>query len=217
MSGYWSVPPEWTGETCCILGGGPSLASVDFRALNRTGCRVIAINDAFRFAPWADVLYCLDVRASFTGKYLVTLENRIYGVKRIRNTGELGLETDPAGLRHGHNSGYQCINLAVHLGVSRIILFGYDMHVSGERTHAMDGVRRQDPGDFDQILRDKMLPCFPSLVEPLAAAGVEVWNATPGSRLRCWKVMSQRDAIAYANIPSVAEIDAELQRRGHHG
>jgi hypothetical protein len=205
VSGYWSVPPEWTGETCCILGGGPSLASVDFRALNRTGCRVIAINDAFRFAPWADCLYfcdqrwwdkrSLDVRASFTGKYLVTLENRIYGVKRIRNTGELGMETDPAGLRHGHNSGYQCINLAVHFGVSRIVLYGYDMRVHGNQTHAIEGVRQQNATDFDRLLRDKMLPAFDSLVQPLANANAQVLNATPGSRLRCWPIVDLRTAI----------------------
>lgn len=206
---YWPVPPEWTGDTCVILGGGPSLASVDFRALHRTGYRVIAINDAFRWAQWADVLYFCDQRwwdkrsqeacAAFTGKHIITLENRIYGVRRMRNTGELGLETDPAGLRHGHNSGFQAINLAVHFGVSRIILCGYDMRARGEQTHAIDGVRSQNAADFDRLLHDTMLPAFDSLVDPLAAAGVEVRNITPGSRLRHWRIEKRAELREGAN------------------
>ena len=203
---YWAVPPEWHGETCIILGCGPSLASVDMRAVRDSGARVIAINDAILLAPWADVGYFCDlewwdargrqVREVFHGR-LVTLENAIAGVKRLRNTGERGLETDPCGLRHGSNSGYQTIGLAHHLGVSRIVLCGYDLRVHGDRLHAIEGHRRQDADTFDRLLKDVMLPNFESLVEPLAAAGVSMVNATPGSRLRCWQMIDLRDALTF--------------------
>lgn len=203
---YWSVPPEWLGETCIILGGGPSLANVDMPAVRDSGFRAICVNDAFMWAPWADLLYFCDmewwdargrqVREVFHGR-LVTLENEITSVKRLRNTGERGLETDPAGLRHGSNSGYQAINLAFHLGVSRIVLLGYDLRVHGDRLHAIEGHRRQDAVTFDRLLKDVMLPNFESLVEPLAAAGVEVVNVTPGSRLRCWPMIDLRDALTF--------------------
>ena len=203
MSHYWSVPPEWTGETAVLLGGGPSIGSVNMGAIHRSGARVIATNDSFRLAPWADVLYFCDrewveirgreVRATFTGKYLVTLENEFAGVKRLRNTGERGLETDPAGLRTGNNSGYQAINLAYHFGASRILLCGFEMCVRGDQLHHFEGIRRQDAADFDNILRDQMLPCFDTLIEPLA--GVEVINCTPGSRLTCWPCAPLSEAL----------------------
>lgn len=54
--GYWQVPELWPGSTIVLLGGGPSLtpAQVDYC---RGRARVIAINNAYRLAPWADVLY----------------------------------------------------------------------------------------------------------------------------------------------------------------
>jgi len=37
---------------------------------------------------------------------------------------------------------------------------------------------------------EAMLPKFPTIVEPLRGAGVEVLNATPGSALTCWPMES---------------------------
>jgi hypothetical protein len=192
---YSFIVPEWAGSTVFILGCGPSLIGFDSRSLY--GQRVIAINDSFELAPWADILYFCDkkwwdtrkhkVRDQFTGRRIVTLENQIDGVTRLRNTGDAGLETDPAGLRHGSNSGYQCINLAYHLGAKRIVLLGYDMQVIGNDLHWNQKQRpeRQDPAGFTQTL-NIMLMKFPSLVVPLQREGIEVINATPNSRLKCW-------------------------------
>jgi hypothetical protein len=62
---FWEVPEEWRGATAVCIGNGPSLtqAQVDFTrgARDANGrVRVIAINDAFKLAPWADVLYFCD-------------------------------------------------------------------------------------------------------------------------------------------------------------
>lgn len=56
---YWSVPRRWQGQTCYILGCGPSLRGFDVFNLFGWG-RIIAINDSFRLAPWASVLYECD-------------------------------------------------------------------------------------------------------------------------------------------------------------
>ena len=57
----WSVPRLWPGATVACLGCGPSL-NADQVVLLRGRARVIAINDAWRVAPWADVLYGCDGR-----------------------------------------------------------------------------------------------------------------------------------------------------------
>lgn len=193
---YWSVPPEWTNETCFIIAGGPSLVSgIPAKRLLTTG-RVLVINVSYQLVPSADCLYFCDqkwwqsfgshVRAFFGGRYLVTLDNQIEGVKRLKSTGPQGLESDPCGLRTGSNSGFQAINLAYHFGARRIVLLGYDMHVTSGRTHWHQGYPTQQPHDFARILAQQMLPKFMTLVEPLRTAGVEVINATPGSALTCW-------------------------------
>jgi hypothetical protein len=168
------------------------------------GRRVIAINDSYLLAPHADVLYACDARwwetraagiRGFCGER-VTLENRIPGVLRLRNTGESGLETQPDGIRHGKNSGYQAIGLAYHLGVSRIVLLGYDMRLGARsELHWNDRTDQQTPQGFARTLA-KMLPLFDTLAEPLAAAGVEVLNATPGSVLRTWPGVKLRSVLS---------------------
>ncbi len=219
---YWSVPPEWTGETAYILGCGPSLRGFDARVLRGRG-RVIAINDSFRLAPWADVLYACDLRwwqtrreaiqAIWQGRRMVTLENQIDGVLRLRNSGEDGLETDPGALRTGKNSGYQAIGLAYHFGASRIVLLGFDMHVSprGEM-HWNDRPEVQTPGGFASTLR-LMLPKFDTLREPLATAGVQVVNVTPGSALRTWPMVQLVDVLDWRLSP--AQADVVPVRNGH--
>jgi hypothetical protein len=201
----WIVPPEWLGETAFILGCGPSLAQSHTAALR--GRRVIAINDSFLRAPWADVLYFCDgwkwwknyeaqVQEHFTGRYIVTSTDEIPGVKHLQLTGEQGLEDDPGALRHGKNSGYQAINLAVHFGVNRIILLGYDMQANG-RCHwrTRPGREEKQVEVFHRLLQDRMLPNFASLVAPLREAGVEIVNCTPGSALTVWPMRTLEEVL----------------------
>lgn len=206
---WWTVPREWTGETAFLLGGGPSLLGFDASVLR--GRRVIAINNSYLLAPWADVLYYADrswwlahrdewidqagvrqpgARALFTGKYRVSIGTSEDCTNRLRSTGASGLESNPSCLKHGSNSGYQCIGLAAHFGVSRIVLLGYDMRVDGARTHWHPGHPNHTPDRQQRSLEHVFLPRFASLVAPLAAAGIEVLNATPRSALTCWPIVA---------------------------
>lgn len=190
----WSVPPEWFNEVAFLLACGPSFSRVPVDKLQGKG-RVLAINDAYQRVPWADVLYACDLKflrahqdrilGTFQGRYIVSLDNNLPGVRSLRNTGEVGLETDPGGLKHGHNSGYQAINLAYHLGATKIVLLGYDMGTPNGQLHWQPRSDQQTEFGFNQSL-SIMLACFPSLVQPLYEAGVSVVNCTPHSKLQCW-------------------------------
>lgn len=91
-----------------------------------------------------------------------------------------GLCREPDGLRTGRNSGFQAINLAVHCGVGRILLLGYDMRATGGKTHWF-GEHPRPTGAA--IYGHTFLPAFASLVAPLQELGAEVVNCTPGSAL----------------------------------
>jgi len=181
----------WPNSTVVCIGTGPSLtpAQVD---VCRGKAHVIVVNNAWELAPWADVLYAADAKwwrrfdgvPAFPGlKYSVmpTRANSAHqeypSIQILRNTGGYGLELDPSGLRTGANSGYQAINLAVHLGASRIVLLGYDMH--GD--HYFGSHPDKAKPAFSMCLT-----AFPTLVEPLQAAGVSIVNCTPGSALTCF-------------------------------
>jgi len=63
-SRYSEVLPLWRGHTVVIIGGGESLTRDQIelaRAAHAADrCRCIAINDAYLWAPWADVGYAAD-------------------------------------------------------------------------------------------------------------------------------------------------------------
>lgn len=177
------VEPWQAGQTWVCLGTGPSLTADDVDAC-RGRARVIAVNDAYKLAPWADVLYAADAKwwrwhegvPGFTGwKYTIEPQQESWpGLGVFKNTGSDGLERDRGGLRTGFNSGYQAINLAVHLGAARIVLLGYDMrgqHFFGK--HPDDTV---PPFAIS-------LPLFQTLVRPLADLRVTVVNASRDSAI----------------------------------
>ncbi len=188
---YWFVPAAWIGDTVACIGGGPSLTQEQVE-LCKDKVRAIVINDAYRLAPWADILYACDLQwwrwhkgvPEFAGKK-VTIDARAFDLfpdlKLLKNAGDSGLATVRNSIKTGRNSGYQAINLAVHLGVKRILLLGYDMRPSNSgKTHWFgDHPQPTKP----QIYQEKMLPHFRTLVSPLKDRGVEVINCTPGSAL----------------------------------
>ncbi len=196
------VPRRWPGATFVCIAGGPSLTPQDVDAC-RGRARLIAVNDAYRLAPWADVLYACDAQwwrwhaeavRDFAGlKYgLKPLARKwVPDVQILRNTGREGLETDPGGLRTGQNSGYQAINLAYHLGAAKIILLGYDLQIGpGQRSHWFgDHPNKQRPP-----LRH-MRQFFPSLAKGLRDVGVEVINCSPQTALDCFERRPLADTL----------------------
>lgn len=200
---YAVVARLWPESTIAILGGGPSLTAADVARCQAAHVRVIAINDAHRLAPWADVLYAADAKwwhyhqgvPSFTGlKYSLQPDAaRWPGVQILENTGEEGLEARPSGLRAGRNSGYQSMNLAVHFGARRILLLGYDMQrLPGQRSHWF--------GDHPERLRcdspyDTFLRRFETIVEPLQRLGITVINCTRTTALTCFPRLPLNEAL----------------------
>ena len=101
---------------------------------------MIAINDNYKIAPFADVLYACDGKwwnwhngaPEFTGQKWTQDKAAAakYGINWIEGRQGDGLSSDPGYIHTGQNSGYQAINLAHLFGASRVILTGYDMKIS---------------------------------------------------------------------------------------
>lgn len=194
-----SAPRLWPGETFVCLGSGPSLTAEDVDFCHGRA-RVIAVKDTVQLAPWADVLYSGEIK--WWKHYAPTLdfEGLRYGIDHqdmatyatvLKNTGMSGLDTEPTGLRTGKNSGFQAINLAVHLGAARIVLLGYDMGLSGDRTHFFG----EHPYPRSNVFQD-FVPLFETLVEPLRARGVTIVNASRKTALSCFDRCSLSEALA---------------------
>lgn len=84
----------------------------------------------------------------------------------------------------GGNSGYQVINLAYLLGAGKIILLGYDMQMTGGKSHW----HGDHPRNLNRSLAlANWVKNFKVLARDLSEAGVEVINATRETALDCFK------------------------------
>jgi hypothetical protein len=200
------VPLLCPGGTAVCLASGPSLTGADV-AYVRNRATVIAINDAIRLAPWADVFYS-GAREYWTRTERGALVRAFRGLKVrlcldadgahlnadgivcLRNTGVQGLECAPTGLRHYQNSGGAAINLAVHLGAARVVLLGYDMGPSNGRHHFHETA--PTPHGSPYALFRQLIG---SMVGPLARAGVEVVNCSRQSALTCFPRARLEDVL----------------------
>jgi hypothetical protein len=169
----------WRGNSCFIIGGGPSLVGFDFNRLRGRG-KIIVINKGFTAVPFADVLFFMDhmsfyrrlltekfgpesIKAwrAFAGiKAFLNLRGRATegDIYSIRSLGRFGISPSLArGLFHGGNSGYGAINLALCLGAAPIYLLGYDMRYAPDgETHWHGGYNQGQPQRIYEGFRQRV-------------------------------------------------------------
>jgi hypothetical protein len=200
MATPWRIEPMWQGQPCAVLASGPSMSADVAECVRRAATyRVIAVNNTFRLAPWADMLYAADAgwwsfhkkeALAFDGHKVTCTDNPFPEVLKLREGAREGFDADPGTVCTGGNSGYQAIHVAAHCGSTRILLCGFDMH--GAHWH-----ERHEPPlrEHGEGLYAKWIARFATLAPPLAARGIEVINCTPGSALTVWPFVPLSEAL----------------------
>jgi hypothetical protein len=140
------IPRDWEGCPAVVIASGPSLTreDVDFC---RGKAKVAVVNDNYRLAPWADLLYAADWAwwdhydgvMGFQGEKWTCDERaaREFGLNFIpvAARGD-GFSHDPAVLhRMGGNGGGQLANLVYLRGAAPIYWLGFDMQPTGGKKH----------------------------------------------------------------------------------
>jgi len=220
----WEVPKNaWAGEPAFILGGGPSLLHADVAALRGRG-RVIACNNAFEIAPWADILIFADSRwhkwnkhrlDRFEGDLILTRAKRLDGIRsdeqellktykdtrlrRIARDKENALSHDPAALA-GECCGSMALNLAWLYGCDPIFLLGIDMRAEGN-WHTRHPVKAES-----RTYSHRMRPAFERMAAEIIDRGNRAFNCNPDSAMR---------ALPFCDIEEILKMDdiAEVERR----
>jgi len=186
-----------------ICASGPSLTADDVRALRAKVGQLIVINTTFKLAPNADHLYACDFKwwqhyhkeatqtcaSAALWSYEIKTTQKFPNVKCVQgSTTAQGLNRAPFRVNAGGNSGHQALNLAYHLGATRVILLGYDMqgntHWHGDHPQGLNNQHGNYP-DY----RRKMEP----LARDLESEGVEVLNATRNTALTCFERVRLED------------------------
>lgn len=184
----WRVPRMWEGATVAVLAPGPSLPA-DIGSLART-VPAIAVNDAFRRAPSAQMLYAADNRwwevhadaLKFPG-LKVSCDEKIRFEQVLSLEQSTGVfDPDPGRIATGMNGGYQAVHIAMHAGASKILLVGFDM----KGTHFFglhpEPLRNTAPDTF-ALFRER----FDRLAPVAQKMGIDIVNCTPGSALTCFR------------------------------
>lgn len=202
--------------TIVCVASGPSLTPEDV-AYCQGRAHVLAINNNYVLAPWADWLYAGDytwwrchLRGSHGNKaWKKTLDDfrgerwtldrkaaQEFGLKWIEDASAVGkpmrLCTDGGKVYNGSNSGFAAVNLAWHFGATKIVLLGYDMQKTGGKSHWFgDHPAELSSGADYPAFRS----FFPLLAEDLAAHGVEVVNASRETALGCFRRATIEEAL----------------------
>lgn len=197
----YRAEPIWNGETCYIIGGGPSLLQCDLTLL--AGRKVIVINSSYEAFPAAQVLIFSDMRwwcdhlkhlQSFKGKIISTSRaaSGHPNLACMNRKSNLGLADDPGTLMVRNTTLTAAINLAVHFGVAKIVLLGIDQKKAADgRTH------HHKPHKWQQVSNcyQRQQADLPKVAEDLKARGIECVNASPGSALTLWPLVNLADHV----------------------
>lgn len=216
----WSVPRMWQGGEVWILGGGPSLprqfnvpedviASVQAQQAEPSAYtpymkaihnkHVIAINMAFKFGDWMDIVFFGDKKFYLPAQKDLAKHKalkvschsffekhpKIKYLKRD-NAKPKGISTRDGYVSWNANSGAAAISLAVQLGAKRIILVGFDMKLDDKdkhHWHTLYKVKGNRPTKRS-LPFDNHLSGFEQIEKDAKKLGVEIINASPESAIK---------------------------------
>jgi hypothetical protein len=226
---FSEVAPTWSGACVVLIGGGPSLTYDQVDQVqeqhSRANLRCIAINDAYLWAPWADVHYAADAQwhrwhSEGIDKPLLGLSaasvraqwSWFAGQKCSIENGGGQVEDDSVHLlRNAHG--------AVHgFGLSlnpRALVTGRNSGFQALNLAVLAGAKRvillgfdgkpaQDGkahwfGDHPSPTPPAAYPLYRQAMSAaehdMAAAGVEVVNCSPGSAIDAWPKMELENVL----------------------
>jgi len=188
-----------------IIASGPSLTVEDIEAVRKSNRAVFVINNTVKIVPFANYLYACDEDliahyngfAGFEGQKWTTSEqgaikfrwNHVPGYNE-KTSKQDPFPTDKMEIAYGGNSGFQCLNLAYHLGYRDVILLGYDMGFTDKKHWFGDHEPRIDRHSN-----------YPDWIKRFDRASTKinqhmiVANASRQTALKCFQRRSLEDAL----------------------
>jgi len=190
------LSPVYEDKTVYIIGGGPSIEETDFTPLHDKPC--IGVNCAFNLGTWIDIIFFGDCRTytwhedkfeQWPNRIITkcaTLKNHPK-IEYIPSCDRHNLCLNhnkvawPDGNNRGANSGSASINLAIHLGATKIILVGFDMKKQGDKHNYHD--LYQDKHTPRDDVYNRFQRHFLNIAKE---TNIEIMNANPNSALKAF-------------------------------
>jgi len=191
-------PLEFDSDAVICLATGSGLTDTAVSVAQQSDLPCIAVNDAYRKAPWADVQIAFDRKwwirhfdhgaGNISRKFTVE-DTECLPVERLNHTGCEGFDPDWPNIRTGYNTGYGAVHLAIQSGAKKVCLVGYNMsgkHFFGDHPKEL---YRASP-------YKKFIDAFRGIIPAVNARGVEIINCTPGSALPWFPMMPLERALS---------------------
>jgi hypothetical protein len=205
--------PQPENREAIVIGTGPGLLPVADLVREQKGKRLLfGINNTHQDFPLDVWIACDPAWHSHYGKVEGDFDKwhwdeaicNQHGYRHIPGKWLDGLSTDPSCISYGHSSGWQAINLAVHYGVSRILLVGFDMtYRKDEPRHYFDGLSDEggeypEPlrkaSKFDKGMNDGLLWDYRHIAKQCERGEIpSIINCTPGSAMKWFPIRHLSD------------------------
>lgn len=186
--------PRWAGRTVVCIASGPSLTAEDCEKVRQAGHPVVVTNTTFRLAPWADIVFGMDlswwkehhreVQSICTGRKLSTsLGARQFGAESLHQC---------PWFNRSLNSGEGAIIIAMAGDAERVVLLGYDCQLTGGKTH-WHGDHPKGLGNGGSVKR--WPKHFASVAKEATRRGIPIENATRSTALKCFPLVELEAAL----------------------
>lgn len=207
------IPRLFEGEPAFVYATGPSLNEEALSIAHaQEDFRHIAISDYYRTGYPCDFFYACDQKwwnihhqnvmdwgGSAHGYWCTESKTKdnFRHLRWIRGKGGEEWSTDPKIIHYGGNSGFQIMNIAFLLGITYMVLIGFNM--CRAKTGDGKGTKSHFFGDHPNGLRQNgNYAAFSARFEKINPTkhGVEVVNTANPTALKAFPKMSLEDAIA---------------------
>ncbi len=211
------IKPIYKGETAIICATGPSITSDVIQLCNKAKqdgkLRLFGMNlaytvfdlDVFHACNYQfyDYYYPNDYRFRI-GSYKKwttrpELQGKYNGVEYIKEIWEPGFSTNPDVVHAHHGSSLQLMNLALHYGIKRMGLVGFDMRYSGKISNKEYSNKRHFFGEYPKVMQHwpktdsngdlgGLIKEFETVTP--SDYDIEIINLTEDSALKCFTYQS---------------------------
>lgn len=189
-----TIEARWDRQLAIVAATGPSLTPEIAQQCQGHNC--IAVNDAYRLLPFAQVMYACDAAwwnvhkgcPDFAGEKWSSHAPgandkaqvaKQFGLKLIQGIHSRGFSLKSDLIHYGSNSGFQAVNLAILFGATRIVLVGFDMQLVKGRKHFFG----PHPAPINRATAFTRFILAFKEARKVMPKGIEIINCTPGSAL----------------------------------
>jgi hypothetical protein len=170
---------RWAGQTVVVIATGPSLTQQDCDLVEQSGLKTIAVNNAWQYARFCDVLYAGDL--AWWVHYYSAVDIPAEKWTLSQNAAQVfEINRHQSKRIKGYNSGLLAIEMAIHFGAATVLILGFDaslddgVHVHGPHVGIANpnkaGVQRwlgyfealaKDHHNIINCSRKTAITCFP--------------------------------------------------------